>query len=53
MTTFPSFVAVHFCFFRSLGVHISKVRSLTLDDLDLEEYNLLLRIGKKENKDKR
>lgn len=31
---------------RSLGVHISKVRSLTLDDLDPEEYNLLLRIGK-------
>ena len=27
-------------------MHISKVRSLTLDDLDPEEYNLLLRIGK-------
>ncbi len=30
---------------RSLGVHISKVRSLTLDDLDLEEYQFISRIG--------
>lgn len=26
-------------------MHISKIRSLTLDDLDPEEYNLLKRIG--------
>eukprot|EP01041_Mallomonas_annulata_P003135 gene3135-6170_t len=30
---------------RSLGVHISKVRSLTLDDLELEDYELIKRIG--------
>jgi hypothetical protein len=30
---------------RSLGVHISKVRSLTLDDLEPEEYQFLLRMG--------
>ena len=29
-----------------MGVHISKVRSLTLDDLDVEEYKLLMRLGK-------
>jgi hypothetical protein len=28
-----------------MGVHISKVRSLTLDDLDVEEYKLLMRLG--------
>jgi Putative GTPase activating protein for Arf len=31
--------------YRSMGVHISKVRSLTLDDLDVEEYKLLMRLG--------
>lgn len=30
---------------RSLGVHISKVRSLTLDELEVEEYNLLDLMG--------
>ena len=30
---------------RSLGVHISKVRSLALDDLEAEDYELLRRIG--------
>eukprot|EP00596_Hydrurales_sp_CCMP1899_P000219 CAMPEP_0119036974 /NCGR_PEP_ID=MMETSP1177-20130426/5034_1 /TAXON_ID=2985 /ORGANISM="Ochromonas sp, Strain CCMP1899" /LENGTH=1026 /DNA_ID=CAMNT_0006997571 /DNA_START=226 /DNA_END=3306 /DNA_ORIENTATION=+ len=30
---------------RSLGVHISKVRSLTLDDLEPEEYLFIQRIG--------
>jgi hypothetical protein len=30
---------------RSLGVHISKVRSITLDDLEPEEYQYLLRTG--------
>jgi Putative GTPase activating protein for Arf/Ankyrin repeats (many copies) len=32
---------------RSLGVHISKVRSLSLDDLDAEEYALVIRVGNK------
>ena len=32
---------------RSLGVHISKVRSLSLDDLDPEEYALVYKIGNK------
>ena len=32
---------------RSLGVHISKVRSLSLDDLEPEEYSLVTRIGNK------
>ena len=31
---------------RSLGVHISKRRSLTLDDLELEEYELIKKIGR-------
>ena len=31
---------------RSMGVHISKVRSLALDDLEPEEYKLLLALGK-------
>ncbi len=31
---------------RSMGVHISKVQSLTLDDLDMEEYKYILSIGK-------
>ena len=30
---------------RSLGVHISKVRSLALDDLEPEEYQLIRRLG--------
>lgn len=30
---------------RSMGVHISKMRSLNLDDLEEEEYNLLAAIG--------
>ncbi len=31
---------------RSMGVHISKMRSLTLDDLEPAEYNMLLKLGK-------
>lgn len=30
---------------RGLGVHISKVRSLTLDDLENETFSLLMCIG--------
>lgn len=30
---------------RGLGVHVSKVRSLTLDELDNETFSLLLNIG--------
>ena len=48
LSTLSPFYALSSLFslcYRSLGVHISKVRSLTLDDLDPEEYKLLKRIG--------
>jgi hypothetical protein len=36
---------------RSLGVHLSKVRSLTLDDLEPEEYEVIKRLGNNVNQE--